>query len=361
MRSGAIRAALAADGQRGESRIMPPVDTPRSDRASRAPVSKPDADSLPDPAIELLHVGKRFDETWVVRGLDTSVPRGVIFGLFGPSGSGKTTILRLILGLLAPNEGSVRVLGADPREMGDRARSRIGYMPQRFVLFPELSVGQNLQVVASLYSLHWSERQRAIRQALDLVQLSDERHKRASRLSGGMKRRLELAAALLHQPDLIVVDEPTAGVDPVLRERFWQHFHRLRDQGRTFVLTSQYVTEAEYCDRVAILGDGQFIATGTPDQVRSEALGGEIVQVTAEGVTRHVIAALARLPYVRSVKPLTFDKLRLSVDDSGVAIPQLIDALEQLGISAPRVEVQQPNFDEVFVRLMERHGVSPRQ
>ncbi|MDP8923755.1 MAG: ABC transporter ATP-binding protein [Chloroflexota bacterium] len=315
----------------------------------------PTGAAAPEPAVLVRDGGKQFDGTWVVRGLDITVERGVIYGLFGPSGSGKTTILRLLLGVLEADEGEVRVLGVNSRRFGRRARARIGYMPQQVVLYPELTVWQNLHMVASLYGLRWPGRRRAMRGVLDLVELWEDRAKRVTALSGGMKRRLQLAAALVHDPELIVIDEPTAGVDPVLRAKFWDRFRELRDAGRTLVVTSEYVTEAEYCDRIGVLGDGRIVASGAPEEVRARAMGGEIVDVAANGLNERLVRALRQLPPVRDVRPVAFDTLRLTVDEAADAIPAILALFGELGLGTPRVEQSRPNFDEIFVRLMEQH------
>lgn len=324
-----------------------------------APAARPASPDLAeDIAVGVRGAGKRFGQTWVVRGLDFAVERGTIFGLFGPSGSGKTTTLRLVLGLLGPDEGEVRVLGTVPSRFTARTRARIGYLPQLFVLYPELSVWENLDLVASLYGLGWWKRRAPMRRALDLVELWEHRRKPADQLSGGMLRRLELAAALVHEPELLVVDEPTAGIDPILRARFWEHFRDLRDGGRTVVVTSQYVTEAEYCDRVAMLGHGRVIALGTPADVRREAMGGEVIDVVADGLDRRVVELLSRLDGVRDAQPLSFAALRLTVDEAGAAIPRVLGLLGAEGVAVRQVQEHRPNFDEVFVRLMERHGAT---
>jgi ABC-2 type transport system ATP-binding protein len=307
-------------------------------------------------AVHLRGVGARYGQAWVVRGLDFAVDRGTIFGLFGPSGSGKTTTLRLILGLLAPVEGTVEVLGTSPNRFTSQTRSRIGYLPQLFVLYPELSVAENLDLVASLYGLGWWRRRAPMRRVLELVELWEHRGKAARNLSGGMQRRLELAAALLHDPELIVVDEPTAGIDPILRARFWEHFRDLRDQGRTIVVTSQYVTEAEYCDRIAMLGQGQLVARGTPDDVRRQAMGGEVIDVVAAGLDRQTLALLSNLEGVRDAHLLTFESLQLTVDRADTAIPRIIAQLSAAGVEVRQIRELRPNFDEVFVRLMERQS-----
>jgi ABC-2 type transport system ATP-binding protein len=302
-------------------------------------------------------VGKRFDEAWAVRGLSFAIGSGTIFGLFGPSGSGKTTTLRLLLGLLGPDEGEPRVLGRPPGQFDAASRRKIGYLPQQFVLYPELSVQENLELAASLYGVGWFKRRGAIRRALHFVELWEHRRKVGSALSGGMKRRLQLAAALLHGPELLVVDEPTAGIDPILRAKVWDRFRELREAGNTIVVTSQYVSEAEYCDQIAVLGRGQLVAQGTPEQVRQQALGGELVLVTADGLTRDLVGALTALEGVRGARRPSYEQLELIVERADRAIPRLLAALADSGAEVKQVTQTRPNFDEVFVRLMEQSGV----
>ena len=228
----------------------------------------------PPDAVELVAVSRRFGAASVVRDLTFRIPRGTICGLLAPSGGGKTTTLRLITGIYPPSSGTVRVLGGAPAGFGEVERRRLGYMPQHFVLYPELSVRRNLDFVAGIYGLPRAGRAARIETLLAMVDLADARDRPARRLSGGMQRRLQLAATLLHDPELLVIDEPTAGIDPHLRARFWEHFRALRDGGRTLVISTQYVTEAEYCDQVVLLRDGRLVATGSPADLRARALPG---------------------------------------------------------------------------------------
>ena len=216
----------------------------------------------------------------MVQGLSFEVKRGTIFGVIGPSGCGKTTTIRMLLGVMRPTSGELRVLGREPHKFRRRDRERLGYMPQQFVLFPELSVSENMGFAASIYGMSFFGRGNRIRRTLELVELWDARSRPAGQLSGGMQRRLELAATLIHDPDVLFLDEPTAGIDPVLRSKFWDHFRALRDEGRTIIVTTQYVTEAEYCDEILVLREGQKVAIGTPDAVRQMAMGGEVVTVS---------------------------------------------------------------------------------
>lgn len=210
------------------------------------------------------------------------VPRGSIFGLVGPSGAGKTTTVRLVLGVYPPDDGDLAVFGRPPSDFTDADQRRIGYLPQLSLLYPQLSLRHNLQFVASLYGMPWrarwwpglrgSRRARSrVRQVLDMVELGDHQRTRLAQASGGEQRRLALAAAMVHDPELLVLDEPTAGVDPVLRERLWDHFDELRREGRTVFVTTQYVSEADRCDLVALLVEGRILHVDTPQGLRRTA------------------------------------------------------------------------------------------
>jgi ABC-2 type transport system ATP-binding protein len=306
-----------------------------------------------DPAVVAVEIGKRFGERAVVQGLTFEVQRGTIFGIIGPSGCGKTTTIRMLLGVFRPTTGDLRVLGRHPHTFRRRDRERLGYMPQQFVLFPELSVMENMGFAASIYGMSFFGRGRRIRRTLDLVELWDARDRPAGQLSGGMQRRLELAATLVHDPEVIFLDEPTAGVDPVLRAKFWEHFRALRDEGRTLICTTQYVTESEYCDEILVLREGQKVATGTPEDVRRQAIGGEVVTVTGPDLDRHAVTALRSVDGVQKVSWDGQDRLKVIVEDAGSTVPDLMDALRSADIEVDEVSEQHASFDDVFVQLME--------
>ena len=305
------------------------------------------------------HVDKKFSEDTGVFDLNFEVPAGTIFGMIGPSGCGKTTTVRLLTGLYQRDRGNLRVLGRDPSKFNLRTRERIGYMPQHFVLYPNLTVWENLNFVASLYGMGYFSRRKWLEHALDFVELSDARSRLSSQLSGGMQRRLELACTLVHDPLLIFADEPTAGIDPVLRGKFWDHFRNLRDQGRTLLVTTQYVGEAAYCDLVGVMRAGRLIHVDTPDNLRRAAFGGEVIQLVVDAAQTYDVAKL-----LQSQRGLVKDVRRsheqpgllfVYVQDASEALPQIFSLMSE----HPEFPVQQadkymPPFDDVFIRLMEQ-------
>lgn len=311
------------------------------------------------PVIEAQGLSKHFGEHVVLRDLDLAVAAGEIFGLIGPSGSGKSTAIHLLCGHLRPSGGAVRVLGRAPDRFTTAIRRRIGYMPQGFVLYDDLTVEQNVAFAAGLYGLsEWRCRSR-IRATLELVQLWEARKRPARAVSGGMRRRIALAAALVHDPDVLFVDEPTANLDPILRARLWEHFRSLRERGRALLVTTQYVDEAEYCDRVGLMYGGALIAVGQPLSLRRQAFGGDVVEISVVRPSPGYVAALADVPGVRATEERGDEPLRVTVDDANQAIPALLAALERGGATIRAVAPYQPSFDEVFIRLIEQHGQAP--
>jgi ABC-2 type transport system ATP-binding protein len=294
----------------------------------------------------------QFEDQLAVDGISLVVPEGTILGVIGPSGAGKTTTIRLLTGALRPTSGRVTVLGEEPTSFRRQTRERIGYMPQSFTLYPDLTVRENVDFVGSLFGMLFRSRRRRTREVLELVDLWDVRSRRAGRLSGGMQRRLELAGALVHDPALLFLDEPTAGVDPLLRGRIWDELHRLRDDGRTMLVTTQYVNEAESCDLVAMVVDGRLIALATPHDLRREAAGGDVVEI--ETAARFDGNALAAMPFVSHVRQDGPRHLTITVDDAGTAMPDAVDAVAQAGGEVVQAREVRPSFDDVFAALVRR-------
>jgi ABC-2 type transport system ATP-binding protein len=295
-------------------------------------------------------VSRRYGDVDGLDNVTLRVPTGAILGVIGPSGSGKTTMIRLLTGTLEPTAGKLSVLGQVPRKFTRQARERIGYMPQHFVLYEELTASENVSFVASLFGLLWPKRGRRVNEVLRLVDLWEARGRRARQLSGGMQRRLELACALVHEPTLLFVDEPTAGLDPMLRQRVWDEFRRLRENGRTLVVTTQYVGEAEYCDAVAVLSHGRLIALAAPEELRRMAVGGEVLEiVTAQAFDGSV---LERIPGVRAIKQSAPRSFLVIADNAGEATPRVLQEISAAGVEVLSSSEYRPSFDEVFAALI---------
>ena len=305
---------------------------------------------------------KEFAGQPVVEDVSFEVPRGAIFGYVGPSGSGKTTTIRMLTGIYQPSSGKATVLGHQPTRFSQSTREKIGYMPQLFVLYPELTVWENLNFAASIYGMGLKRSQR-LNELLDFVELGDARDKLARQISGGMQRRLSLAATLVHDPELIFLDEPTAGIDPVLRRKFWDHFKQLQQEGRTLFITTQYVSETTYCDLVGVMAEGRLLVVDTPDGLRERAMGGDLVEIHTEQRLPDApyLQELSKLPFVRGRVRRLDDAggLQLTVDEASTAIPDLVAWFQ--GQKVPIVSIQEylPPFDDVFVQLVKKDAEVP--
>ncbi|HEX9043891.1 MAG TPA: ABC transporter ATP-binding protein [Candidatus Limnocylindrales bacterium] len=307
--------------------------------------------------IALDAVSRRFGDQTVVDRISLALDPGLILGIIGPSGAGKTTTIRLLTGALAPSEGTVRVLGEDPRRYRRRTRERLGYMPQQFSLYEDLTTVENVDFVASMFGMLAPRRRRRIPEILKLIDLWPARSRQAGKLSGGMQRRLQLACALVHDPLLVFLDEPTAGIDPLLRERIWAELHRRREAGRTLVVTTQYVTEAEECDVVALIDEGHLVALGRPEELRRTALGGEVVEIeTAAPVP---LSALVEREDVIDGGRVGPNRYRLVVEDAAEAIPAIVDGLTASGAEVSATREERVSFEEVFSLLVRRSRGQP--
>jgi ABC-2 type transport system ATP-binding protein len=328
------------------------MPTPIPTAVPPAPVPSSAAPPTGDPIITARGVTRVFDDRVAVDDVTFDVLPGTILGIVGPSGSGKTTIVRMLTGTLGRTSGEITVLGEDPMRFSRRVRSQIAYMPQLFSLYEDLSAQENVGFVAALYGIGPFRRRKLIRRALEVVDLYDARHRLARDLSGGMQRRLELACALVHSPEVLFVDEPTAGIDPLLRQAIWDELRTLRDEGRTLLVTTQYVAEAEYCDWVALIVDGELVALDQPAALRQMVFGGDVLEVnTQRAVDPELLTPVAGVSNVRQTAPR---QLIVTVDDAASLTPQIMDALRDAGVEVAAIEEHQPTFDEVFTGLVER-------
>ena len=294
---------------------------------------------------------RSFGDVVAIDGVSMTVPQGALLGLIGPSGSGKTTLVRMLTGTLMPTKGQIRVLGEAPHAFERSTRERIGYVPQDFVLYPDLTASENVAFVASLFGMFWWRRRKRVRQVLELLDLWQVRARVARDLSGGMRRRLELACGLVHEPVVLFIDEPTAGVDPMLSREIWDEFRRMRET-QTLLVTTQSVEEAEMCDHVAVLHRGRVIALDTPEGLRHGVWGGEIVEIITERpIDGQALSDVAGITRIRQKGPRS---IVLVADDAGAASPRLIDAVRAQGSGVVSIDPFQPSFGEVFTAIVER-------
>ncbi len=220
-------------------------------------------------AIEITNFSKSFGETRAVKNVSLSVKPGELFGLIGPDGAGKTTLMRAICTLLLPDDGQIQVRGMNTREAIADIRAILGYMPQRFSLYQDLSVEQNLRFFADLFNVPADERASRMKRLYQFSRLGNFNKRLAGQLSGGMKQKLALSCALIHTPEILVLDEPTFGVDPVSRKEFWEILHEIRKEGTTILVSTAYMDEADQCERVALMFNGEFAAIGSPKSLKS--------------------------------------------------------------------------------------------
>lgn len=330
---------------------------PTVTETTSAPLTRPEM----KPAVAAQNVTLQFAEDAGVYDLSFQVSPGTIFGLVGPSGCGKTTTVRLITGLYKPTQGEVTVLGETSSRLRAATRERIGYMPQQFVLYPQLSTWENINFVASLYGMPFFRRNKRLNGLLDFVELSPARNRLGAQLSGGMQRRLALAAALVNDPLILFADEPTAGVDPVLRSKFWAYFRSLRDQGRTLFVTTQYIGEAAYCDLVGVMRAGRLLYVDTPENLRRRAMGGEVIRLVVDAAQeRPALRLLDAHEAVRQVQRTREPgHLLIYTDNAATTLPALVSLLnEQPGITVHSIDKYEPPFDDVFVQLMQEDTVN---
>jgi ABC-2 type transport system ATP-binding protein len=295
-----------------------------------------------DIAIRSRGLTRRFGDLIAVDHVDLSIPKALVYGFLGPNGSGKSTTLRMLCGLLTPSEGEVEVLGLRVPEQAEALKRRIGYMTQRFSLYEDLTVQENLQFLAAIHDLPRAQAPARVSEMIERYHLGKQRRQLAGTLSGGQKQRLALAGAVLHRPELLLLDEPTSAVDPESRRDFWASLFELADAGTTLLVSTHYMDEAERCHRLAILERGRLVADGTP-QALAAALPGRVWLLRSDD-TRATETALRGKPGIVATAQIG-NSLRVLADK------QLDEhSLQALLPGAPlRIEVAEPNLEDVFV------------
>ena len=298
------------------------------------------------PIIALAATVKRFGASTALRGISLEVAKGEMFGLIGPDGAGKTTTLRLTCGLIRPDAGSVRVMGADPWQARRVATAAIGYVSQRFSLYGDLSVDENIAFFARLHGVRDFGARRT--RLLELTRLLPFRDRLADRLSGGMKQKLALACTLVHEPPLLVLDEPTTGVDPVSRREFWKLLAEFLTQGLTIVMATPYLDEAERCSRVALLHDGRVLALATPAELQASSHG-LVAEIVAAPPRRALGALRARFGEERV--QLFGDRVHLRIDRAPEA-EAAAEGLSRDGMTVASVRTIAPTLEDVFIERL---------
>jgi ABC-2 type transport system ATP-binding protein len=300
------------------------------------------------PAIELRDLCKAFGSLQAVDHLTLAVEQGEIFGLLGPNGSGKTTTINLISGLSNPTSGEVRVMGYEVHRYARRIRQMLGAVPQETALYEELSAWDNLDFHADLFGMARKGKKERITQMLELVQLQERKHSRVGTFSGGMKRRLALARALLHDPHLLYLDEPTLGVDVQSRRAIWDYILALHKEGKTVLITTNYLEEAQaLCERIAILDHGKLIAVDTPQHLK-QTYGGSVVELE----TAQPSAVADDIRRLRGVKEVIQEgtHMQITTQAGSLVVPQIINLVTGQG-ELRQIAVREPNLDEIFLRL----------
>ena len=307
------------------------------------------------PAIIAQNLTKRFGDFTAVNDVSFEVNLGEIFGFLGPNGSGKTTSIRMMLGLMKPTAGKVEVLNIDVNASANKIRPRVGYMSQRFSLYNDLSVMQNLKFYGAAYGLSNAELQSTINDALVRAGLEGREDAKTKDLSGGWRQRLALSAAILHRPEVIFLDEPTAGVDPVSRRAFWDLLYKLISEGITVFVTTHYMDEAEHCGRLAFIQRGNIIAYGSPADTKAQMMRGQVLEIApsdAVGAVKVLRAAQASGALPTEEVELYGSLVHAVAPDMKKHQVAIEKVLEEAGISVGQMSIIEPSLEDVFISAM---------
>ncbi len=315
-----------------------------------------------DPAItiEVYNLTRDFGNFRAVDHISFQVARGQIFGFLGPNGSGKTTTIRMLLGLLRPTAGRADVLGHDISRHAERVRPRLGYMSQRFSLYDDLTVVENLHFYGRTYGLKGARLRERIDFVLRMANLKGRERERTRNLSGGWRQRLALGAAILHEPELVFLDEPTAGVDPVSRRAFWDLLYETAARGMTIFVTTHYMDEAEHCELLAFIHNGRIIARGSPQHIKDTMMTGQVLELSPDdpaGAVRVLEASRNRLSleevalYGAQVHVVARDAARLT--------GSIVELLHRAGIDPGPVDLIAPSLEDVFISCIRREEQQP--
>ena len=303
-------------------------------------------------AIQVSGLTKYYNDLLAVDHISFEVPQGQVFGFLGPNGAGKSTTIRMLCGILAPSGGSGTVAGFDIRTEPERIKAHIGYMSQKFSLYEDLTVEENIDFYGGIYRIPPAKKKQRKEWVIEMAGLKEHRRSRTAILSGGWKQRLALGCAILHEPPIVFLDEPTSGVDPISRRQFWDLIAELSGQGVALFVTTHYMDEAEYCDRLGLIYRGELIALGTPEALKTEQMEEQVLEVQCPR-PHEAMEAIERLPDVKEVA--LFGKgLHVVAESAEKAMQAIQETLPAQGYTLEKVERIVPSLEDVFVSLIER-------
>ncbi|MCL4535171.1 MAG: ABC transporter ATP-binding protein [Bacteroidetes bacterium] len=307
-------------------------------------------------AVEAESLTKRFGDFVAVDRVDLRIGRGEVYGFLGPNGSGKTTTIRMLCGLLVPTSGRARVLGFDVARQPERIKERIGYMSQRFALYEDLSVWENLTFYAGVYGVERSRWETALGGVVEMAGLRGRERELAANLSGGWKQRLAFGCATVHHPPILFLDEPTGGVDPVSRREFWDMIYCLAEEGITVFVTTHYMDEAEHCYRLGLMHQGRLVAEGRPAELKATHFRGQLLEIECEPL----VTGLERLPGLPGVREVAMygARLHLVAEEGADLEPAIRHALTESGATVGSIQRVEPSLEDVFVSIV---GTRPSQ
>jgi drug efflux transport system ATP-binding protein len=304
------------------------------------------------PAVRIENLTKRFGDFVAVDKISVDVRQGEIFGFLGPNGAGKSTTIRILCGLLPPTSGRATVAGFDVAAQPEEVKSRIGYMSQKFSLYDDLTVEENIEFFGGVYGLSPEALSARRDYVLKMAVLEDKRTTKTRLLSGGWKQRLALGCAILHEPPILFLDEPTSGVDPIARRNFWELIYQLSEAGHTIFVTTHYMDEAEYCHRVALMYGGRIVALGSPAELKDSFGSGHLLNLESSDLLR----SMAVIEGMKGVLDIAVfgGGLHIKVEDAADAIPEIWAALKAAGIRVIALDSIVPSMEDVFVGVMEK-------
>jgi len=302
-------------------------------------------------AVTVENLEKRYGDFQAVNKVSFQVKRGEIFGFLGPNGAGKSTTIRMLCGIIVPTAGKAKVLGYDVFEEAEKIKAQIGYMSQKFSLYEDLTVEENIDFYSGIYQIPQTEKNARKEWVIKMSGLDEHRNSLTSVLAGGWRQRLALGCALLHKPPVIFLDEPTSGVDPISRRNFWDLIYELAAEGVTVFVTTHYMDEAEYCDRLAMIYRGELVAIGTPDEMKTRYMSMDILNLECSDPFK-MLQEVKKIPEIKEAA-LFGRGLHLSVENAQQAIPIIVTALKEQEPLYTRLDKIKPSLEDVFVSIIE--------